>query len=102
MKNDPMPPVEFQKTPVLEDERVLLRGIRTEDVKHLLSISENEPETWYYSSQNAAGKKNLENYIRRALSALAEKKEYLLSCSTRERGAPTITLTTLTHPAIRQ
>lgn len=70
-----MTQIRFPQTPLLENDRVLMRGISVEDVSHLLNISENEPETWYYSSQNAAGKENLEKYIRRALAARDEEKE---------------------------
>lgn len=50
----------------LEDERVLLRPLRSKDFEHLLPFSEKEPELWEYSLQPGAGKENLLRYITHA------------------------------------
>jgi hypothetical protein len=52
---------------ILEDEHVLLRPLRTDDVKNLLSIAVNEPETWKYSSKNAGSEALLTQYINEAV-----------------------------------
>lgn len=57
----------------LENERVLLRGLQTEDLEHLLSISENEPENWQYGLEDASGRQQLAAYI---ANAIREKSEH--------------------------
>ncbi|MBK0369179.1 GNAT family N-acetyltransferase [Flavobacterium agrisoli] len=59
----------FEQNIILEDEFVQLRPLLETDVAHLLSISENEPETWKYSQIKADGKENLIHYIKLALHA---------------------------------
>ncbi len=66
----------FSDQTILEDEMVLLRPLTMLDVANLLSISENEPETWEYSLVRADGKSNLENYIQLALEAKAKQTEF--------------------------
>lgn len=61
---------------VLEDEMVLLRPLEFTDVKNLLDISLNEPETWEFSLVRANGKDNLENYIQIALRAKENGTEF--------------------------
>lgn len=51
----------------LENDHVLLRPLTMEDLEHLLPISLNEPETWYFSPKSAAGEENLKAYIQEAL-----------------------------------
>jgi len=60
----------------LEDERVLLRPLKQEDKKYLLSFSLNEPDLWNYSLVSAAGEKGLENYINIALESKTTGREY--------------------------
>ncbi|MFN5621303.1 MAG: GNAT family N-acetyltransferase, partial [Flavobacteriales bacterium] len=60
----------------LEDERVLLRPLEIGDVKHLLSISENEPENWSFGLESAAGEANLIRYIESALQSAKELHSY--------------------------
>jgi len=57
------------KNHVLENERALLRPLQTEDRKHLLRFSLNEPELWNYSLTAVNGEKNLDDYL-----ALAQSK----------------------------
>lgn len=61
---------------ILENEIVLLRPLVSEDFALLLPISMNEPEIWKYSLVQAHGEKNLIAYIKMAMDAKAEKKEY--------------------------
>lgn len=67
---------QFPKDVILEDEMVLLRPLQVTDVKNLLDISINEPETWEYSLVRANGKENLENYIQIAIKARENKTEF--------------------------
>ena len=68
--------LEFPQNTILENESVLLRPLEENDVKNLLEISINEPETWEYSLVKANGKENLENYIQIALKAKENKTEF--------------------------
>jgi N-acetyltransferase len=65
-----------QEEYILEDERVLLRPLRTNDVKNLLSIALNEPETWKYSSKNAGSEELLTRYINEAVDLRKTGLEY--------------------------
>lgn len=56
---------------ILENERVLLRPLHAEDIEHLATFSEQEPELWEYSLLPANGQENLKQYIAIAL----EKKK---------------------------
>jgi RimJ/RimL family protein N-acetyltransferase len=67
---------QFPQDVILEDEMVLLRPLQVTDVKNLLDISINEPETWEYSLVRANGKENLENYIQIAIKARENKTEF--------------------------
>ena len=67
---------DFSQDYILENEIVLLRPLKTEDIPHLLPISINEPEIWKYSLVQASGEENLKAYIKMALDAKADKKEY--------------------------
>lgn len=67
---------DFTKEYILENETVLLRPLKAEDMEHLLLISIKEPEIWKYSLVQAHGEENLNAYIKMALDAKAEKKEY--------------------------
>jgi N-acetyltransferase len=60
----------------LEDDCVLLRPLRTDDIQHLLPFSLQEPGLWKYSLLPVAGEENLRNYIQIALKGREEEKEY--------------------------
>ncbi len=66
----------FQQQPILENERVLLRSLEESDYEHLLPFSLQEPDTWQYGLQTAAGEENLNSYITAALQNRNEQKEY--------------------------
>lgn len=61
---------------ILEDDFVLLRPLREDDIEHLLYFSINEPDLWKYSLVRANGKENLQRYIEIALKAKANKTEF--------------------------
>lgn len=67
----------FRHSPVLENDRVLLRAIRTDDYEHLLPYSLNEPDTWKYGLLTAAGEANLRAYIDGAVKNMEEQKEFV-------------------------
>jgi RimJ/RimL family protein N-acetyltransferase len=66
----------FRDQPILENDRVLLRAVREDDLEHLLPYSLNEPEIWKYGLVTAAGEENLRDYIKNAVHQLQEEKEY--------------------------
>lgn len=61
---------------ILENERVLLRPLIIEDFNLLLPYSLNEPETWHFSPNSAAGEENLAEYINSTLAKKAEGLEH--------------------------
>lgn len=67
---------DFNTDYILENENVKLRPLQTSDLTNLLSISVNEPEIWKYSLIQASGENNLKAYIKLAMDAKADKKEY--------------------------
>ncbi len=67
---------DFSQHYILENEIVLLRPLKSEDFANLLPISLNEPEIWKYSLVQASGEENLKAYIKMAMDAKTEKKEY--------------------------
>lgn len=67
---------DFTKDYVLEDDRVLLRPLRAEDLEHLSHFGIEEPEIWRYSLVRAGGEGGMNRYIDMALSGKADKKEY--------------------------
>lgn len=68
---------DFLKDYILEDERVLLRPLVSDDINNLrhLSLTE-EPALWKYSQLSASGEDNLKNYVRAILENRANKTQY--------------------------
>lgn len=66
----------FEHTPVLENERVLLRPLQENDFENLLPFSLHEPDIWQYGLVTAAGADNLKTYIANAIKNRNDKKEY--------------------------
>ena len=66
----------FTTSPVLENDRVLLRPINTDDYDHLLPFSLDEPDIWKYGLVSAAGEENLRIYLAAAVKNRAERKEF--------------------------
>ncbi len=60
----------------LEDDIVLLRPLKIDDINNLLPFALYEPELWKYSLTSAAGEDNLIKYVRTAIQARSENKEY--------------------------
>jgi RimJ/RimL family protein N-acetyltransferase len=61
---------------VLENDRVLLRPLLSEDLENLSAFSIHEPELWKYSLIPANGLENLKTYIKLALQARENKTAY--------------------------
>lgn len=64
------------KVYILENERVSLRPLIEEDMKHLLPFAMNEPTLWQYSLISAAGTEGMNNYIQKALTGKSLGSEY--------------------------
>lgn len=64
------------KVYILENERVSLRPLIEEDMKHLLPFAMNEPTLWQYSLISAAGTEGMNNYIQKALKGKSLGSEY--------------------------
>ncbi|MBS1683608.1 MAG: GNAT family N-acetyltransferase [Bacteroidetes bacterium] len=67
---------DFPKDYVLEDDRVLLRPLRAEDLEHLSHFGIEEPEIWCYSLVRAGGEGGMQRYIDLALTGRSEQREY--------------------------
>ena len=64
----------FNEEVVLEDERVLMRPLQSDDGEHFRYFSINEPDLWKYGQVTAAGEENLYNYFNQAADNRASKK----------------------------
>ncbi|MBS1595838.1 MAG: GNAT family N-acetyltransferase [Bacteroidetes bacterium] len=67
---------DFTKDYILEDDRVLLRPLRTDDLEHLSHFGAEEPEIWRFSLVRAGGEGGMKRYLDIALAGKADKKEY--------------------------
>jgi len=67
--------IDFAKQYILENDRVLLRPIKTFDKEHLLEYAINEPELWKFNTNGGGGKENFEKYFATALNEYADKKQ---------------------------
>ncbi|HEY5326271.1 MAG TPA: GNAT family N-acetyltransferase, partial [Mucilaginibacter sp.] len=61
---------------VLEDDRLILRPLKENDIEFLLPFALNEPDTWKYSYLSAKGENGMCKYIKDALYNKATGKEY--------------------------
>ncbi|HET6226283.1 MAG TPA: GNAT family N-acetyltransferase, partial [Bacteroidia bacterium] len=71
-----MIPFDFSKDYILEDDVVLLRPLKKEDIALLLHFSVDEPDTWWASPTAIAGAENFKKHYEEALKLKEEKKEY--------------------------
>lgn len=67
---------DFTTDYILEDERVLLRPLRVEDLEQLSHFGIEEPEIWRFSLVRAGGEGGMKRYLDIALAGKADKKEY--------------------------
>tara|TARA_R100001369_G_scaffold92866_1_gene140672 strand:+ start:43207 stop:43812 length:606 start_codon:yes stop_codon:yes gene_type:complete len=68
--------MELENELILENDSVLLRPLKKEDITLLKEFSLNEPELWKYSLTPADGLENLKNYIDLALQEKELKTSY--------------------------
>ena len=68
--------MEFKNEIILENDIVLLRPLKEEDISHFREFSLNEPELWKYSLTPADGLENLKIYIQHALREKELKTSY--------------------------
>ena len=61
---------------VLEDSRVLLRPLESEDLPLLLPFALQEPDTWMYSLSSPAGEAGMKKYLEQTLLQRKECREY--------------------------
>jgi len=66
----------FKNEIILENDVVLLRPLKEEDISHFTEFSLNEPELWRYSLTPADGLENLNIYIQNALREKELKTTY--------------------------
>lgn len=66
----------FSTDYTLENDRVLLRPLRINDIDHLRYYSINEPDLWKYSLIPANGLENLTRYVKIALEGRDSKHSY--------------------------
>ncbi len=69
-------PYNSQTEYILEDDRVLLRPLKSSDIEFLLPYALNEPDTWQHSAISAKGEDGMRNYIATALKGRANGNEY--------------------------
>lgn len=67
---------DFSKDYILEDDVVLLRPFKKEDIAILNHFSVDEPDTWWFSPSLIAGEENFKKHFEDALKLKDEKKEY--------------------------
>lgn len=69
-------PVDFTNDHILENDKVLLRPLRSSDFLNLIQFSVEEPELWKFSLVTAAGTENLKRYLEIAEENRKNAKEY--------------------------
>lgn len=67
----------FSTDYVLEDEHVLLRTFKKEDIANLVHFAIDEPTLWKFSPKLIGGEENFKNHFQEALAAQQNKKEYI-------------------------
>jgi N-acetyltransferase len=68
--------LDFNSEIVLENDRVLLRPLKVNDLEHLLHFSIDEPEIWTYSHVPAGSPEKMQAYFAAALLARENKTEF--------------------------
>lgn len=61
---------------VLENERVQLRALKSDDFKYLLEYSVHEPDIWDFNMGGANGEENLIKYIETTISLRQNERQY--------------------------
>ena len=66
----------FQENIILENDKVMLRPLKSDDIEYLKHFVIQEPEIWKYSLVNIKTVEDLQNYIQATVEARKEAKEY--------------------------
>lgn len=66
----------FSEPIILENERVLLRPLMTDDIEYLLPFALNEADLWKYSLVSPAGEEGMKSYINTTLQNKTAGIEY--------------------------
>jgi len=68
--------IDFTSDHILENEKVLLRPMRTSDFVNLIRFSIEQPSLWKYSLVDVVGAEKLQQYIQVAETGRTQQKEY--------------------------
>ena len=68
--------MDFNENYILQDEKVLLRPLQSDDYDLLVSYALNEPDTWKYSVAELNGAEGMREYIDEALLQRKEQSSY--------------------------
>jgi RimJ/RimL family protein N-acetyltransferase len=68
--------MDFNENYILQDEKVLLRPLQSDDYDLLVSYALNEPNTWKYSVAELNGAEGMREYIAEALLQRKEQSSY--------------------------
>jgi RimJ/RimL family protein N-acetyltransferase len=68
--------MDFNENYILQDEKVLLRPLQSDDYDLLVSYALNEPDAWKYSVAELNGAEGMREYIDEALLQRKEQSSY--------------------------
>jgi RimJ/RimL family protein N-acetyltransferase len=68
--------IKFEQEYILENEKVLLRPLELNDLKHLQHFAAQEPEIWTYSFMQIHDPESMQKYLELAIQARTEQREY--------------------------
>jgi RimJ/RimL family protein N-acetyltransferase len=68
--------IDFENDYIIENEKLLLRPLRSTDFDELLEFAIHEPDIWKYNAFGADGAENLKKYIDNALLQREKGTEY--------------------------
>lgn len=68
--------IDFENDYIIENEKLLLRPLRSTDFDELLEFAVHEPDIWKYNAFGADGAENLKKYIDNALLQREKGTEY--------------------------
>ncbi|MCA6365252.1 MAG: GNAT family N-acetyltransferase [Bacteroidetes bacterium] len=82
-----IPAFDFEKNYLLQNDVALLRPLEEADSVHLSQFAEHETDIWQYSLMRIASPADLKEYIRLALEARGQQKEYPFVVFDKRTGA---------------
>lgn len=78
---------DFAAEHILQNDVVLLRPLKQEDIEGFLNYSLNEPDIWSFNANGANGEENLLKYVNHALQQRAREREYPFAVIDKKSGA---------------